>query len=384
MKNKYPFIVICAFFTTFSVFSQTDNTSQITTALPFLQVAADARAAGMGDQGVATSPDAFSQQWNASKYAFAQREIGVAVNYTPYLTKLVNDIALANIAAYKKIDERSAVSLGFRYFSLGEITFKESQDAPELTQQPNSLALGVAYSLQLSDRFAMSVAGRYLRSDLRLQAVDSEANPGNGFGVDITGYYQTEEIPYGNFDGRWRGGFAISNIGPKISFSEGQESFIPTNLRLGGGFDFGLDEYNTVKATIEFSKLLVPTPKDFNEDGEIDEADRQEYNDISSIGGIFSSFGDAPGGFSEELREFTTSIGVEYDYNDVFQLRAGYFNEHETKGARRFVSLGAGFKYTSIGLDVSYLFNTSNIPSPLDGTLRFGLTFNFGEEYRIN
>ena len=386
MKYKFLVMNLLALVSSVSIFAQGQN--QITTALPFLQVAADARAGGLADQGVATSPDVFSQQWNSSKYAFSDREFGVGVNITPYLTRLVDDIILANVVGYKRLDDRSAVAVGFRYFSLGEITFRQDELDQGSIQKPNSLSLDVSYALKLNDNFSMAVAGRYLRSDLRLQTLEgADANAGNGFGVDISGYYQSQEIPYANFDGRWRGGFAITNIGPKISFSEGEESFIPTNLRLGGGFDFGIDAYNKIKATIEVSKLLVPTPPtaiDENGNGRIDGDERlvfQEYNDQSAFGGIFKSFGDAPGGTSEELEEFTYSISAEYDYNNIFALRAGYFNESENKGARKFVAIGAGFKYTSIGLDLSYLFNTSNVPSPLEGTLRFGLTFNFGDEY---
>jgi len=387
MKYKSSIASLLFAVSSISVFSQS-NPNPITTALPFLQVAADARAGGLADQGVATSPDVFSQQWNSSKYAFAEREFGVGVNVTPYLTKLVNDIILANLVGFKKLDDRSAVAIGFRYFSLGEIDFTDQSGVSLGTQKPNSLSLDVSYSLKLNDNFSMAVAGRYLRSDLRLQTLGSgDANAGNGFGVDISGYYRSQKIPYANFDGRWRGGFAITNIGPKISFSEGEESFIPTNLRVGGGFDFGIDEYNTVRATVEFSKLLVPTPPiaiDEDGNGRIDGNERRvfdEYNDQSAFGGIFRSLNDSPEGESE-LDEFTYSISAEYDYNNVFALRAGYFNENENKGARKFVALGAGFKYTSIGLDLSYLFNTSKVPSPLEGTLRFGLTFSFGEEYR--
>ena len=349
--------------------------NNITTAVPFLQVSADARAAGLGDQGVATTPDAFSQQWNSSKYAFADKEMAVALNVTPYLTRLVNDIILANLTGYKRLaDGRSAVAVGFRYFSLGEIDFTDNQGNQIATEKPNELSLDVSYSLKLSDNFSMSVAGRYLRSDLRLQnasAIGSDANPGNGFGVDITGFYQSRDINLGNIDGRWRGGFAISNIGPKLKYSDDQESFIPTNLRFGGGLDFDLDAFNTIRTSLEFSKLLVPSPQP----GGTEQED-------SAIGSIFSSLNDAQGGFSEELEEFTTSIGAEYVYNDVFALRLGYFNEHENKGARKFVSLGAGFKYTSIAIDMSYLFSTSDVPSPLEGTLRFGLNFAFGEDMR--
>ncbi len=391
MKNKFVWLTLVLLASSTLLKAQEAN-RRITTALPFLQVAADARAGGLGDQGVATSTDAFSQQWNSSKYAFAKKEIGVALNVTPFLTRLVNDIVLANLVGYKRLNERSAVSASFRYFSLGEIEFRDGPTSEANIQKPNELSLDVAYSLKLSDRFAMAVAGRYLRSDLRLQTSNlaGDSNAGNAFGVDITGFYQSEEIPYRNFDGRWRGGFAITNIGPKIKYSQDQESFIPTNLRLGGGFDFGIDQYNKISVTAEISKLLVPTPpQSLNSNpatGGSSPDEIQTFDEFvkskSAIGSIFSSFNDAPDGFSEELEEVTYSLSAEYNYNDVFALRAGYFNEHENKGARKFFTLGAGFKYTSIGIDMSYLFSTSNTPSPLDGTLRFGLTFLFGQDYR--
>jgi len=349
------------------------NAQSITTALPFLEVAADARAAGLGDQGVATAPDAFSQQWNSSKYAFAENEMAVALNVTPYLSKLVSDIVLGNLVGYKRLsDGRSAVAASFRYFSLGEVEFRETQDSEVFTEKPVEFTFDVSYALKLSDNFSMSVAGRYLRSDLRFQSLENtDAEAGNGFGVDITGFYQSRDVNLGNMDGRWRAGFAITNIGPKMKYTEGEENFIPTNLRFGGGLDFDIDAFNKIRTSLEFSKLLVPSPQN---DG--------SEQDQSSIGSIFTSFTDAEGGLKEEAKEVTASLGVEYVYDDVFALRAGYFHEHEDKGARKFVSLGAGFKYTSIGIDMSYLFSTSDVASPLDGTLRFGLTFAFGDEMR--
>ncbi len=354
----------------------------ITTGVPFLLIAADARAGGMGDIGVATSADAFSQQWNPSKYAFSIAESGVGVTYTPYLSSLVNDIFLGNLTYFNRINERSAVAGSFRYFSLGEIERRDTFDQEPLIQSPNEFTFDLTYALRLSDRFSMAVTGRYLRSDLKIQASTEDASAANSFAVDISGYYQSEEVAYTDFNGRWRGGFNISNIGPKIKYDDvGQENFLPTKLGLGGGFDFILDQYNTISSYLELNKLLVPTPKDFNGDGVLDAEDADEYNSIGFISGMFSSFGDAPGGFSEELSEFTWALGVEYWYQDVFALRTGYFNESEDKGSRKFLSLGAGFKYTSINIDLSYLFSTSRVRSPLEGTLRFGLTFNLGDTY---
>lgn len=360
----------------------------ITTGVPFLLIAADARSGGMGDIGVATSSDAFSQQWNPAKYAFAVSKQGVGITYTPYLSNLVNDIFLGNLTYYNRINERSAVAASFRYFSLGDIELRDTFDQEPLIQSPNEFTFDVSYALRLSDRFSMAVAGRYLRSDLKIQASNEDASAAGSFAVDVAGYYQSEEIGYNDFDGRWRAGFNISNVGPKIKYDEvGQENFLPTNLGVGAGFDFILDQYNKVGVNAEFNKLLVPTPPDFdlNGDGEITEEEQsqaiEDYQNISFFSGIFESFGDAPDGFSEELKEFTWALGAEYWYQDVFAFRTGYFNESDEKGSRKFLSLGAGFRYTAINIDISYLFSTSKVRSPLEGTLRFGLTFNFGDEY---
>lgn len=381
MKKSLIFLFISFLFIKTS--AQDDIPPQpITTGVPFLLIAADARAGGMGDIGVASSADAFSQQWNPSKYAFAISKQGVGLTYTPYLSNLVNDIFLGNLTYYNRINERSAVAGSFRYFSLGDIELRDTFEQEPLIQSPNELTFDVSYALRLSERFSMAVTGRYLRSDLKIQASNEDASAASSFAVDVSGYYQSEEIAYNDFNGRWRAGFNISNIGPKIKYDDvGQENFLPTNLGLGGGFDFILDQYNKISTNVELNKLLVPTPKDFNNDGVLDATDADEYNKISFISGMFKSFGDAPGGFSEELSEIVWALGAEYWYQDVFAFRTGYFNESLDKGSRKFLSLGAGFKYTSINLDISYLFSTSRVRSPLEGTLRFGLTFSFGDEY---
>jgi hypothetical protein len=378
----------------------------ITTGVPFLLIASDARAAGLGDMGVATSVDAYSQQWNPSKYVFSETKSGLGISYTPYLSKLVNDIFLGNITYFNRINDRSAFAASFKYFSLGEIEIVQDEFSEELIEKPNELVIDASYSLRLSDQFGMGVALRYLRSDLRIQAVDDNASAASTFGVDITGYYQSEEQAYNDFNGRWRGGFAIQNLGPKIKYDDaGRENFIPTNLRLGGGFDFIFDQYNKLGVTAEFAKLLVPTPpilgdelvfEDLNGNGVYDGEPTDTFvseteniiidgksTDVSFLKGVFQSFGDAPGGFSEELKEFTWALSAEYQYQDSFAFRAGFFNESEEKGARKFFALGAGFKYTAINIDMSYLFSASRIQSPLENTLRFSLTFNFGDgEYQ--
>jgi len=381
----------------------------ITTGVPFLLIASDARAAGLGDMGVATSADTYSQQWNPSKYAFSETKSGFGISYTPYLSKLVNDIFLANVTYFNRISERSAFAASFKYFSLGEIELRETEFDLGIIEKPNELTFDVSYALRLSDQFSMSVALRYLRSDLRIQALDANAKSASSYGVDISGFYQGEEVAYNDFNGRWRGGFALQNIGPKLKYDDaGRENFIPSNLRLGGGFDFIFDFYNKLSVTAEVTKLLVPTPPvygtefnyfDANGNGVYDPEngtdstntdtpgqiinnnviiDGQDPN-VGFIDGIFQSFGDAPGGFSEELDEFTWALSAEYLYQDSFALRAGYFNENETKGARKFFSLGAGFKYSTVDIDMSYLFSASKVQSPLENTLRFSLSFNIGQ-----
>lgn len=384
--KKLSLILLCALFLYSSkTIGQEEQDRVITTAVPFLLVAADARAAGMGDQGVATPVDAFSQQWNPAKYVFSESQQGFGVTYTPYLSELVNDIFLGNINYFNKINERSAFAASFKYFSLGNIEARDSPDDLPLVLSPNEFTLDISYALRLGENFSMAVAGRYLRSDLKLAPVDPDATAASSFGVDVAAFYQSDAVDFTRFEGRWRAGANISNVGPKIKYDEGgQENFIPTNFKLGGGFDFILDASNKFGTYLEFNKLLVPTPQDFNDDGVINAEDNREYNSIGAIEGIFKSFGDAPDGFSEELKEITWALGGEYVYEDVFALRTGYFNESEEKGSRKFLSFGAGFKYSMVNIDISYLFSTSKVVSPLEGTLRFGLTFNFGRQFNVN
>lgn len=389
--------------------AQVDDTRVITTGVPFLTIAADARAAGMGDQGVATSTDVFSQQWNPAKYAFALKEQGLSLSYTPYLTSIANDISLAQVTYYNRIDDRMAFAGSLRYFGLGEVNLRQTGDPnePEVIRKPNELAVDLSYSLKLDEQFSMAVAGRFISSNLRIPEASSDARAARTFAFDIAAFYQSEEEAYSDFNGRWRAGLNLQNLGPKISYDNDPElssNFLPSTMRLGGGFDFIFDEYNKLGVNVEFAKLLVPTPYatvqampiDLNGDGEIDanenaeavasanianQENRQKYNDINWVSGIFKSFGDAPGGFSEELKEITYSVGAEYTYQDAFMFRLGYFNENELKGARKFFSLGAGFRYTVVKIDVSYLFSASQVRNPLENTLRFSLTFNFGDDY---
>lgn len=398
MKNQSLLLIACAFI--LKINAQTtvlpsEDRRVITTGMPFTLIAPDARSAGIGDMGVATSVDAFSQQWNSSKYVFSETKSGISLSYTPYLKKLVNDIGVGYLTYFNRLDERSAVAASFKYFSLGSIELTNDSGGSLGTEKPNELAFDVSYALRLSDQFAMSVAMRYLRSDLRFNSEDnSDSGSSNTYGVDVSGYYQSEEQAYADFNGRWRMGFALQNIGPKFKYDEGgTENFQPTNLRLGAGFDFILDQYNKVAVTAEVAKLLVPTPPlygyvDANDNGRQDPNEPNSVilkgenpNDVGFISGIFKSFSDAPDGFSEELKEFTYSLGAEYVYQDSFALRTGYFNESDDKGGRKFFTLGAGFKANVVDLNLAYLFSASKIPSPLDSTLRFSVTFNLGAGY---
>lgn len=385
---KKIFAAILGLLSIENAISQQELPRVITTGVPFLLIAADARAAGMGDIGVATSTDAYSQQWNPAKYAFALDKQGFSISYTPYLTGLVNDIGLGQVTYYNRINERSAFAGSLRYFSLGEIELREFFDQEPIPVNPNEFSLDASYALKLSERFSMAVAGRYIRSQLRIPDQIGDASAANTFAVDVAGFYQSEEIPYSDFYGRWRAGFNFQNMGPKINYdnddSEFNANFLPANLRLGAGFDFIFDDYNKISLNAEVTKLMVPTPPKLLDGDEFVEQNniaRNNYRNIGWVSGMFRSFGDAPGGFSEEIKEITWAIGAEYSYMDSFAFRMGYFNESQEKGARKFFALGAGFKYNVVKIDFSYLFSASRVRNPLENTLRFSLTFNFGDKY---
>jgi hypothetical protein len=375
--KKIAFILV-AFTATFNAFSQNEFNRVITTAVPFLQIAADARSAGMGDIGVGTSADVYSQQWNPAKYAFAEDQHGFALSYTPYLSELVNDISISQVNYFNKFNEKSAFGGSLRFFSLGTIIFRRDEFDTPVEEEPNELALDLSYSLKLSKNFSSAVAFRYIRSQLRLQSLDNDASAANGFAFDIAGFYQSDEVAFADFNGKWRAGFNFQNLGPKISYdndaNDQNSNFLPANLKIGGGYDFIIDGFNKITVNTEFTKLLVPTPPNQGES-------LNDYRNIGWVSGIFQSFNDAPDGISEELRETTWALGAEYVYQDAFALRLGYFNEHETKGARKFYTFGAGFRYNVIKIDVSYLFSASNVRNPLENTLRFSLSFNFGDKY---
>ena len=366
----------------------------ITTGVSFLTITPDARSGALGDMGVATSADAFSQFYNPAKYAFAEKQQGFAMSYTPYMSSIASDISLMGVSYYNRVNERSAVGASLRYFTLGEINLANNQGEFQGVEKPNEFSVDVSYSIRLSDNFALGVAGRYISSNLKLRG-DGESSASN-FAVDVAGFYESERMQMGDSEGRLRAGFNFQNMGPKISYTgdDQRASNIPTTLRLGLGYDFILDNYNTLSVYGETAKLLVPsniqpTFTDANGNGQYDAGEPvdmhlQQYRDIGWFSGMWKSFGDAPGGFGEEMREFTWSLGAEYWYQNSFAFRLGYFNEAEDKGARKFATLGAGFKYNIVNIDVSYLFTTGKIQSPLENSLRFSLTFNFGRDYYKN
>lgn len=358
----------------------------IITGVPFLLITPDARAAAMGEQGVATSADAFSQQWNPSKYVFSEKKSGFGISYTPYLSKLVNDIFLGNITYFSKNTDRSAWAMSFKYFSLGDIVLNDLVAGTIIEQgieRPNELTLDFSYSLLLNTKYSMAVAARFIRSDLKISS-DLDATSANTLGVDIAGFYRSDLFDFAKKKARLRIGFNISNIGPRLKYDEGgQKNFIPTNLKLGSGLNMHLDSNNKISLNVEFNKLLVPSPVPvINENtGKID---RYEQPDISFLSGIFESFSDAPDGYKEELKEITWGIGSEYNFQDAFALRAGYFNESLEKGSRRYFTLGTGFSLNFADIDISYLFSASRVRSPLENTLRFSMTFNMDNPQLAN
>ena len=341
----------------------------ITTAAPFLLIIPDARSGAMGDIGVATSADAFSLFHNPAKMAFSNRQVRAGITYSPWLRNLTDDIFTGTVSYMNRFSENAAWGADFKYFSLGQIDLTDSGGNPTGIINPNEFVFTGSYALKLSETFSMGVSLKYLRSNLAFTGTTSTLQPINSFGVDVSGYYQSEEENYGTFNGRYRFGFNVANIGPKVSYVPGEEDFIPTNLKIGGGFDFILDDYNTISTTLEFTKLLVPSPQTDGSD-----------EDISWVSGIFSSFGDAEDGFSEELQEFTYAFGTEYLYNNAFALRAGYFHENENKGNRQFFTMGAGFKTNALNVDLSYLANASDVNNPLRKLFTILYFIRFGRD----
>lgn len=351
----------------------------VTTAVPFLTISPDSRAAGMGDVGVGTSADVNSQHWNAAKYAFTESDMGVALSYSPWLRNLADDINLAYLVGYKRLDDYQTLSASLRYFALGDILFYDDQAQYQGQQNPNEFAIDFGYTRLLSDYFSGAVTGRYIRSDLTggqmINGVESHA--GNSYAVDVAFYFRNEFMT-GRQENLFSAGINIQNIGAKISYTDGEvKDFIPTNMKLGAAYTTELDDYNTITFAVDLNKLLVPTPpRDTTtyDDGTIIYPGGIN-SDKSVVGGMFTSFGDAPGGMKEELQEVNISAGVEYWYNQQFALRAGYFYEHENKGNRKFMTAGAGLKLNVFALDFSYLLPLVR-NHPLENTLRFTLSFD--------
>lgn len=388
MRKKFPISLVLALCCFVKVCAQ-DKLNQfnpVEHAVISQIISPDARAAGMGDVGAATDPDVFSQHWNPAKYPFCISRAGVAINYTPWLRKLVNDIGLAYVSGYYRIGDYSALSASVRYFSLGEVF--TSLDENAMSVKPYEMAIDVAYSRMLSEKFSIAAAIRWIHSDLRYNYEDEESKPASAFAADIAAYYNNY-INIGSRECLLGIGLNISNIGSKISFyGDDRKQFIPTNLRLGASLMVPINEYNRFSIAADLNKLLVPTVPTYEQYSEIAVARGEEpsssgyqqycldeYSDIGSIAGIFKSFGDAPGGFKEELQEIQWSVGAEYVYNDRFTLRAGYHHESESKGNRKYFTVGGGFRMSAFSIDVGYVIATEK-SNPLDQTLRFSLGFD--------
>ena len=350
----------------------------IHTAVVSQTIAPDARAGGMGDVGAATDPDVASQYWNPAKYPFCISRAGIGLNYTPWLRQLVNDMNIAYLSGYYRIGDYSAVSASLHYFSLGEVYFSDNNgNVSDMTIKPYEMSIDAGYSLMLSETFSIGAAVRYLFSDMSYSA-NEEVSASGAFAADLSCYYQNY-VNIGQRECQLGLGLNISNIGSKITFGGSDRSeFIPTNLRLGASLMIPINEYNRFTIAADANKLLVPTyPK--KQEGEdattYDDRVQREYYDVGSIAGIFKSFGDAPGGFKEELEEIQWSVGAEYVYNDKFSLRAGYHHQAESKGNLKYFTLGGGFRMNVFSLDVGYVISTAQ-SNPLDQTLRFTLAFD--------
>ena len=384
MTNYKRIVLACVLIVTATTALADDKKeifNPVRTSVTSQGIAPDARAAGMGDVGAATEADVYSQFWNPAKYPFAISRAGVGLSYTPWLRQLVNDIGLAYMSGYYRIGDYAALSAGIRYFSLGEVSTYDGPSggsgAPSLTIRPYEMSVDVAYSLMLSDKFSIAAGVRWIYSDLTYSYTDN-TTPGSAFAADLGMYYQNY-VNLGQRECQLGIGMNVSNIGSKITMGEDANSeFIPTNLRLGASLMIPVDEYNRFTLAADANKLLVPTYPHQNEGETTEDYQRRvqkDYYDVSSIGGIFKSFGDAPGGFKEELDEISLSFGAEYVYHDQFSVRAGYHHESANKGNRKYFTVGAGFKMSAFTLDAGYVIATAK-SNPLDQTMRFSLTFD--------
>ncbi len=415
MNKVVLFIALCLMIQT-SVFGQSDcengdclQLNAITTAVPFMLISPDSRSGAMGDAGAALSPDVNSQHWNAAKLAFAEDEMSVGLSISPWLRQLVDDMNLAYLSWYMKVNKTSAIGASLRYFTLGDITFTDGTGQEIRQFRPAEFALDVSYSLQLSDKFSGGITARWINSNLTggVNVGGSDSKAANAFAVDIAGYYKTDDISVGDKDASLAFGMVISNIGNKVSYTNtSQRDFLPTNLRLGTAFTIDLDQYNSITFVYDGNKLLVPSTPIYDDPGDPGYTGDPNFiiagkdPDVGVAAGIFQSFSDAPGQiirdengviqrkddntaevedgsvFKEELREINHSFGMEYWYAEQFAVRGGYFYEHPTKGNRQYFTVGAGFKYKVFGFDLSYLIATTQ-NNPLANTIRFSLSFGF-------
>lgn len=349
----------------------------VTSAVPFLRIVPDARGGAMGDAGIATSADPNAMHYNPSKLAFAEKRVSISATYTPWMRNLgLQDVYLAYLSGYVRLDKFQTIGFGLRYFSLGDIEFTDEQGMSLGQGRPNEFEVAGGYARKLSDRFSAAIGAKFIYSNLATGRVveGNEIKPGIAGAADLSMTYKAP-VTFTKNKSEFTLGVAITNLGSKITYTNSiNRDYIPTNLGLGLGWKFNLDEFNTLTFTSDFNKLLVPTPRpEIDEDGD----KIPDYKQYSSIRGVFKSFGDAPGGFSEELKEITIGSGVEYWYDDQFAVRAGYFYEHYSKGNRKYFSVGLGVKYNIFGLNFSYLVPTTNQRNPLDNTLRFSLLFDF-------
>lgn len=388
---KKILLVVAILLLSNSIFAQLDNNNLaidelsgkvidgnriISTGVPLLIIAPDARSGAMGDVGVASTPDANSLHWNAAKLAFMQNQTGVSFTYSPWLRELVSDIELLYLGGYYKVNERSTLGASLTYFSLGAIDFFDQEGMATGTYKPNEFAMDLAYTMKLNENFAISLTGRYIRSDLTQgqNVGTTQTHAANAGAADLGLYYQ--KAIKAVRPSEYALGLQISNLGSKISYSDNMDSeFLPANLRLGGRYTTQLDQFNEISIMMDFNKLLVPTPPVYNDSTGAIFAGMDP--NVGVFQGAIQSFYDAPNGFKEEIQEISLSIGAEYWYNKVLALRAGYFYEAKNKGARQYLTLGAGIKYNVMGLDISYLIATSALNNnPLKNTLRVGLNFD--------
>ena len=377
-------IALCVLFSSFLVSEAAQSGDRrfnsISTAVPSLTIAPDSRAAAMGDVGVATTPDVNSLHWNPAKYAFARTDEGLALSYSPWLRRLVNDMNLLYLTGYKRIDKMQVIAASLRYFNMGNIDFYDSNGNYILTGKPNEFTIDAAYSRLFSEKFSAALAFRYIRSDISsgVSVYGGRAKAGNSFAADVALYYRSD-LQLSDKEGTWAFGADISNIGNKMTYTNEQNKFfLPINLRIGASAGLNLDSYNKLSLAVDLNKLLVPTPPE--RDPATGEIVKGKSPDVGVVQGMIQSFYDAPNGFSEEMHEITYGLGLEYLYREVFAVRTGFFYEHPTKGNRRYFTMGVGLKGEIIGIDFSYLISTYGQNNPLNSTLRFTLSVNFGKK----